>query len=78
LDGPSVLSRTTVATVGNDWKIEDFGDYNTDGKTDILWRNDNGQVGEWLMDGAVIAAAQTVAENVTPDWKILGHNYDFV
>jgi hypothetical protein len=30
------------------------------------------------MDGAAIAAAHTVAENVTSDWKILGHNYDFV
>jgi hypothetical protein len=63
---------------GLDWHIEGTGDFDGDRKGDILWRNDNGQVGEWLMDGAAIAAAQTVALEVTPDWKILGHNYDFV
>jgi hypothetical protein len=78
LDGPNVLSRQTVATVGLDWKIEDTGDYNGDAVTDILWRNDNGNVGEWIMSGADIAGAQTVAIGVTPDWKILGNNYDFV
>jgi hypothetical protein len=46
-------------------------DFNGDGKGDILWRNDNGSVGMWLMNGAQIALNTGVA-NVTVDWKIAG------
>lgn len=34
--------------VGSEWKIAEIGDFNGDGVDDILWRNTNGQVTEWL------------------------------
>jgi hypothetical protein len=32
----------------NVWKIQDAADFNGDGFTDVLWRNDNGQLSQWL------------------------------
>ncbi|MBV8791886.1 MAG: hypothetical protein JO237_07500 [Pseudolabrys sp.] len=35
------------------------GDYNGDGSSDILWRNDSGAMAEWLMNGTTISQALT-------------------
>ncbi|MEP7005168.1 MAG: FG-GAP-like repeat-containing protein [Sphingomonas bacterium] len=36
------------ASVPTNWHIEDTGDYNGDGRDDILWRSDTGQLSDWL------------------------------
>jgi Ca2+-binding RTX toxin-like protein len=38
------------ANAGTDWHIAGTGDFNGDGRSDILWRNDNGDVTNWLGD----------------------------
>ena len=39
------------------WAIVGTGDFNGDGKGDILWRNSDGDVGIWLMNGTQISSA---------------------
>jgi hypothetical protein len=52
------------------WHIADgSADYNGDGKSDILLRHDNGNVGMWLMNGMVIATGATIS-NASLDWLI--------
>jgi Matrixin len=53
------------------------GDFNADGRQDILWRNIyNGSVWIWLMNGITIEAALQVAD-VPLSWKIAGiGNFD--
>ena len=47
--------------VAADWKIADgAGDYNGDGKADILWRNNDGTVAMWLMNGTAITSGAIV------------------
>ena len=55
------LSNQSVAAIGNDWHNEGVADFGGDGRADVLWRNDSGQVALWTMDGAQITNNQQVA-----------------
>jgi len=45
--------HTELVGVGLDWQIAGTGDFNGDSRSDILWRNQDGTVAIWLMDGLV-------------------------
>jgi FG-GAP repeat len=63
---------TPYPSVDNSWKISGTSDFDGDGKSDILWRNDNGAVETWLMNGSTVTAANLVTPNPVVDnsWKI--------
>jgi hypothetical protein len=71
MNGPAVGSQAAVTGLGADWSIAGVGDFDRDGKPDILWRNVNGSVGLWLMNGAAVKQVVNVP-GVTPDWRIVG------
>ncbi|MCV2422134.1 S8 family serine peptidase [Paucibacter sp. DJ2R-2] len=52
------------------------GDYNGDGKSDILWRNDSGYVAEWQMNGLSIGAGSGVAP-LPADWQLVDGGGDY-
>ena len=60
--------------VSTDWKIAETGDFNGDGRDDILWRNDNGTLTDWLgaANGAFVENYGTLLRAVPNDWKIAG------
>jgi FG-GAP repeat len=39
---------------GGDWSIVATGDFNGDGKGDIVWRNTSGTTAIWLMNGSTL------------------------
>ena len=48
-------------------------DYNGDGKSDILWRNDYGSVALWQMNGATVTSGSlTSVPTIDPSWKAAG------
>jgi phospholipase/lecithinase/hemolysin len=49
----------------------DTHDFNGDGKSDILWQDNGGNVGTWLMNGTSIMST-AVLGNVPPNWSIVG------
>ena len=51
MNGFNIQSNGLVGTPGNDWQIAGTGDFNGDGKSDILWRQISGAVAIWLMNG---------------------------
>jgi hypothetical protein len=44
----NLITSRFVASVPVDWHVAAVGDYNGDGTDDILWRNDNGALSNWL------------------------------
>jgi uncharacterized delta-60 repeat protein len=48
-------------------------DFNNDGKSDILWRNDFGSVAIWQMNGATVTSGSlTSVPNIDASWKAAG------
>ena len=60
-----------LGTAESDWQIAGTGDFNGDGKSDILWRHISGAVAIWLMNGFNIQSNGLVG---TPGngWQIAG------
>ncbi|WP_295529992.1 VCBS repeat-containing protein [Novosphingobium sp. Chol11] len=60
--------------VPTSWKVAEIADFNGDGFADVLWRNDNGQLSEWLgsASGRLIDNGSVVNQIVPLVWKIAG------
>jgi len=56
---------------GNDWQIAGVGDFNADAKSDILWRDTDGTVAIWMMDGSTIVSQQYPG-SAGNEWQING------
>ena len=47
-------------------------DFDGDGKSDILWQNDNGQAQIWLMNGSTVLDMGLAGSNPGNDWLVKG------
>jgi len=58
----------------NDWRIAGTGDFNGDGRDDILWRHVNGTVTDWLgqANGGFAGNFANANLALTNDWRIAG------
>ncbi|MGA8382181.1 MAG: hypothetical protein WB710_13745, partial [Stellaceae bacterium] len=55
---------------GPSWHIAGTGDYNGNGKFDILWQNASGQADIWMMNGTTPIAEALVGPNPGTSWHI--------
>ena len=56
------------------WHVAGTGDFNGDGRDDVLWRNDNGQLSNWLgnASGGFTLNDPVALTMVDPAWRIVG------
>ena len=74
----TATSTTFYSEPDTAWKIVGTGDFDGDGKADLLWRNSStGQVWMMLMNGTTIANQGPVYTEPNADWKIVAYgDYD--
>lgn len=71
----SPVPLTGATPLPLEWKLSATGDFNADGKPDILWRNTaTGQLRVWTMNGAVRLQELETAPNGLADlnWRVAG------
>lgn len=72
-DGLSSIARTGISTVDSRWKLIATGDFDGDGRFDLLWRNfANGQNAIWLMNGLTPTTTSLIPTVSDLNWKIEG------
>jgi len=68
----SINTGSAFNASGLDWNIVGIGDYNGDGRDDVLWRHDTGTVTDWLgqHDGGFVGNGQSLYHPVSNDWHV--------
>jgi len=51
MNGTNIVAIESPGSVSPDWSVVGVGDFNGDGKANILWRHTSGMVYTWLMNG---------------------------
>jgi hypothetical protein len=74
LDGTTLLGSPYLYGGGlPDWKVVGGGDFNGDGKGDLLWQNKTtGAVIVWYLDGTTLLDSPYLYHGGLPDWKVVG------
>src|SRR5260370_41767016 len=54
------------------WHAIGSGEFNGDGKADILWQNADGTPAVWLMNGLNLLSGANAGFNPGPAWHVIG------
>ncbi len=74
--GGDVTFGGAAVAPGVSWNVAGIGDFNHDGNSDVLWRNSDGSLAMWLMNGSTISVSRSVTfggTTITPDasWHLV-------
>ena len=59
---------------GSNWHKIGSGDFNADGKADILWQNTDGTPAVWLMNGTSLISGANVGFDPGSNWHVIPHH----
>jgi hypothetical protein len=63
--------RRQPSRSGIGWQVASVGDFNGDGRSDILWQNSSGAVAIWELNGTSIIGGGSLS-NPGPSWHAMG------
>jgi subtilisin-like proprotein convertase family protein len=72
--GPAGPNAPWPYNPGPSWHVKGDADFNDDFRSDILWQNNDGTAGIWLMNGLTATAISAVGTNPGPAWHIKDAN----
>ena len=74
--GGFTANPAATVNVGTDWHLFGIGDFNGDGRSDLLWQQNGGLLIDWLgkADGSFTSNSATFATVVGTEWRIVGTN----
>jgi hypothetical protein len=73
MDGVTVTGAAYLCGAAGSWRPGGTGDFNGDGKVDILWRNyANGKNVVWYMDGVSVTGSANLCTVANTNWNIDG------
>ena len=55
------------------WNVAGVGDFDGNGKSDILWTDGNGNYAIWFMNGATVTSTASLG-NVGTSWHVQSAN----
>ncbi|HJR55207.1 MAG TPA: VCBS repeat-containing protein, partial [Rhizomicrobium sp.] len=71
MNGLAIQGTADAGSLGADWQTLGSGDFNGDGKADILWhRSSDGALGVWVMNGANITAGERLSSSTSAAWSL--------
>jgi hypothetical protein len=76
---------TTQVFAGGGWHVTHAADLDGDGKADLVWTDDAGRYGGWIMNGATATSIALFFDGPGSGWHIVGiqdldgdHKADFL
>jgi hypothetical protein len=69
MNGAMVSSAGSLGNVPTNWSILQTGDYDGNGKFDLLWRDNGGNTAIWFMNGTSVVSVSSVGQAGT-SWVV--------
>jgi hypothetical protein len=73
MNGTAIASSAiSNGSMGANWHVAAIGDFNKDGRSDVLWQSTSGDVDLWEMNGANLSGFVPTVGNMSAGWTIAG------